>query len=93
MMRTTNILDTYTVVIDGEISLTNQIDGEYGVIYKVSDFDYRDRLYEGEYTVTPKVYEQSLKTKQKYLIDDVTVQKIPYSETSNTSDGLTVYIG
>jgi hypothetical protein len=50
--------------------------------------------YEGTYSVTPSAHEaQTLNTAKKYLEEDVNVKKIPYSETSNTSGGNTVYIG
>lgn len=49
--------------------------------------------YEGAYEVTPKAWtEQTLPTKNKIMADDVTVFKIPYYETSNIHDGLTVFI-
>jgi hypothetical protein len=48
--------------------------------------------YEGDYEVTPKVEGQELKTKHKYMIQDVTVHAIPFFEVSNTSGGNTVYI-
>lgn len=50
-------------------------------------------VYDGEYTVIPKAHEaQVLETAQKLLLDDVTVTKVPYYETSNIYDGKTVYI-
>lgn len=49
--------------------------------------------YTGEYDVTPKVTEQSLKTKDKHLTDDVTIKAIPYFNVGNNSGGSTVYIG
>lgn len=50
--------------------------------------------YDGEYTVTPKPFlEQVLATKNKSLVDDVTVLEIPYSEVSNPSGGITCNIG
>ena len=49
--------------------------------------------YDGDYIVTPIPYNsQTLETKDKRMLEDVTVLAIPYYETSNTS-GLTVYIG
>lgn len=49
--------------------------------------------YEGAYEVTPKAWkEQILPTKNKIMDDDVTVFKVPYYETSNVHDGLTVFI-
>lgn len=48
--------------------------------------------YQGPYIVTPLANEQQiLNTKFKYMSDDVTVNKVPYYETSNDS-GTTVYI-
>ena len=44
--------------------------------------------------VTPHTKnEKILDTSQKIMTDDVRVLKIPYFETSNLSDGSTVYIG
>lgn len=48
--------------------------------------------YEGEYVVTPKVEAQTMPTKEKVMLEDVTIRAIPYFETSNTSGGNTVYI-
>lgn len=49
--------------------------------------------YEGEYVITPKVNEQTLPTKQKVMLDDMTVLAIPYAEVTNVSNGKTVTIG
>lgn len=50
--------------------------------------------YDGEYIVKPLPYDdQTLETEGLLMTDDVTVLKIPYYETSNIADGLTVYIG
>lgn len=48
--------------------------------------------YHGPYEVTPTMEKQILGTKQKALLDDITVNKIPIYETSNLSGGTTVYI-
>lgn len=51
-------------------------------------------LYEGAYTVHSAAHEaQELPTANKHLIKNITVEKIPYYETSNMSDGITIYIG
>lgn len=51
-------------------------------------------LYEGSYTVHSAAHEaQELQTANKHLIKNITVEKIPYYETSNLSDGITIYIG
>jgi hypothetical protein len=49
--------------------------------------------YQGDYEVTPKVEAQTLPTKDKVLIDDMTIKAIPFYNVSNTSGGNTVYIG
>lgn len=48
--------------------------------------------YGGEYTIIPSIEEQSMNTKDKLLKENVTIEPIPYYETSNES-GKTVYIG
>ena len=48
--------------------------------------------YEGPYEVTPKVDDQTLETKDKWMSDNVHVKEIPYYETSNIQNGLTVFI-
>ncbi len=49
--------------------------------------------YEETYSVTPKAGEtQVLKTANNFLTKDIVINPIPYYETSNSSDGLTVYI-
>ena len=49
--------------------------------------------YQGTYTVTPKPFKiETLNTRGLKMMDNVTVEKIPYYETGNES-GYTVYIG
>lgn len=68
------------------------LDAEFAGFQRVSVFENTD-YYEGDYQITPRVEEQTMKTAQKMMTDDVTIHEIPYYETSNTSDGTTVYIG
>lgn len=49
-------------------------------------------IYDGDYVVTPKVTEQMLATKDKRMIDDVTVLEIPFYKTINVAGGDTVFI-
>ena len=50
--------------------------------------------YTGDYEVTPDADEtQVLYTAKKYLHSNITVEKIPYAEVTNPSDGITVTIG
>ena len=49
--------------------------------------------YPGPYVITPKRYdEQVLDTKEKYMNDNITVLKVPYSEVSNAAGGTTCNI-
>lgn len=50
-------------------------------------------VYEGDYNVIPRVYQQVLETKDKLMLDDVTVEIIPYAQTINVKNGYTVTIG
>lgn len=50
-------------------------------------------VYGGSYEATPATTQQVLNTAQKYLESDVVIKEIPYSETSNTAGGTTVFIG
>lgn len=51
-------------------------------------------IYDGEYVVHSEAHEvQVLPTANKQLEKNITVEKIPYYETSNLSDGITIYIG
>lgn len=60
--------------------------GEVHLVHAVGE------AYKGDYAVTPKVDEQVMPTKGKYMIDDMIVNPIPIFEVSNSSGGTTVYI-
>ncbi|MBR1810796.1 MAG: hypothetical protein IJ766_03975 [Clostridia bacterium] len=49
--------------------------------------------YEGAYAIFPAFESQTLPTKGKSMTDDVTVEAIKISRTTNASGGKTVYIG
>jgi hypothetical protein len=48
--------------------------------------------YEGSYEVTPKLEAQTLPTKDKVLIADVTIKEIEIHRVKNSSGGTTIYI-
>lgn len=50
------------------------------------------QVYDGSYTIIPKVEEQRIETKNKYMMDDVTINSVPFFSVSNSSGGDTVYI-
>ncbi len=52
------------------------------------------KAYTGEYIITPKADTSVvLETKNKTMLDDLTVKEIPYYQVTNPADGETVYIG
>lgn len=61
----------------------------FGEIFQIRT----DDKYEGDYTVIPRVYQQTLETKDKLMLNDVTVEIIPLSRVINLSNGYTVTIG
>ena len=69
--------------------------GEYDVAgYKTAVvFGSGGERYDGEYEIKPTFEAQILPTKAKVLTDDITVNAIEVSRTTNLSGGKTVYIG
>ena len=49
--------------------------------------------YNESYTIVPEVDEQRMRTKDKFMKDDVVITAIPFFKVSNNSGGNTVYIG
>ena len=72
------------VSFDVSFSSGQRFDVDFGVTAQIQP-------YTGSYEITPKVAEQKLATKSKYMKDDVTVNGVPYFQTSNEY-GDTVYI-
>lgn len=49
--------------------------------------------YDGDYEVDPLFRPQTLETKNKYMLNDVTVKAISVNYTSNPQGGVTAFIG
>lgn len=49
--------------------------------------------YTGDYIVDPNFATQILGTKEKFMLDDVTVNPIEVARVSNPAGGRTIYIG
>lgn len=62
---------------------------DFGEIFVINNGE----VYEGEYEVTPRVYQQVLETRDKIMLNDVVVHIIPLAKTLNTSNGYTATIG
>lgn len=72
--------------ISGKLIPKSGVNGIVGI-------PYGSKRYTGEYVVTPKAYDETvLETANKTMVDDLTVHKIPYHETTNLSGGTTVVI-
>ena len=84
-----------TVSFKPQILEVEVVPKQLGVAFEppiARDNTFVDR-YDGEYVVIPQASDAvTLSTKDKLLLDDVTVTKVPYWETSNQSGGLTAYI-
>lgn len=50
-------------------------------------------VYDEKYSVTPSAESQTLSTAGKTMMDDLTVEEIPYYEVSNEEGGTTINIG
>lgn len=74
-----------TVTEDDNGKVLSVVDG----VWQATDLS----TYSGEYSITPSVDAQIIKTAQKLMTDDMTINSIPYYNVGNTSGGSTVYIG
>lgn len=63
------------IVIDGDLSINFQIDGEPSNIVKISDYAYP--VYTGVTQVTPSAEMQTLLTENKTVISNIVINPIP----------------
>ncbi len=73
------------------VEMSQVIDADFGDVQTVTKY-VGGEPYTGDYTVTPKVNEQTLPTKDKVLTDNVFIKSIPFFDVGNSSGGSTVYI-
>lgn len=87
--------NSFDMSIDGDDFNVELIQSEFDIDFAEAIIVQGERLpnYEGSYEITPRVVEQMLETKDKSMIDDVTVNAIPYVEVSNVGGGFTATIG
>lgn len=79
--------------IDSEIEIWGEVEQEEELISEIFDATSEPiPVYEGDYTIVPRVVEQIFDTDNKLMINDFTVLEIPYHEVSNLS-GVTAIIG
>ena len=74
--------------IKGSITTKEKISGFVNVGGMI-----QQESYDGSYEVTPTIGRQILQTKNKTMVNDLTIKSIPYSESDNSAGGITVTIG
>lgn len=85
------------MILSIEIEEKNEIDVELAEDILEIDFEFSGGIskapYEGEYEITPRIKEQILPTKDKYMKNNLTIYQTPFSVVSNPEGGQTVTIG
>lgn len=87
------------VPLSGSISGTGKLSGTITgldlpiISGDISDDTITHNTYDGSYEVYPRKIAQTLDTANKFMADDLTVDAINYSETSNPEGGITINIG
>lgn len=84
---TVDEVPNYTLDVDNGNDITVALDT--AIVIRPLSGD----IYDGEYIVDPSFEQQVLATRNKTMEDDVTVNAIMVSRTTNASGGYTVYIG
>ena len=80
--------------LSGVGKLSGQITGIKEIIGgHISDDLLAANKYTGDYTVFPRKVDQVLPTSDKFMVNDLTINAINYSEVSNPAGGETVNIG
>lgn len=80
------------IIPEGTLEITENGKYDVNLIAQVDVNVSTGEEYEGEYTIIPSIQEQEMLTKNKVMKENVTIEPIPYYETSNES-GKTIYIG
>lgn len=80
-------IPNYTLEVGGGDEITAALDT--AIVVRPLSGD----IYDGDYIVDPTFEQQILATRNKTMEDDVTVNAITVSRTTNASGGYTVYIG
>lgn len=73
-------------VITGNIDTLQEITGDVAPTILVQgelSTEVLPSTYEGSYIVVPKVYDQTLETALKTMLDDVLIREIPYEQVAN----------
>lgn len=90
-----NIDDLTILSMDATLSpIDQQLNADLHIVNMIEIEDYiREHSYEGSYAVESSFSDTVLPTKHKFLSEDIKIDRIAQSETSNPSGGYTLYIG
>ena len=80
----------YKVVLDGELSLNLQMDGEAGTVIKVTGHDLP--VYTGQTEVTPSEETQTLQTANRTVLQNIIINPIPSNYGLITWNGSTLTV-
>lgn len=80
----------YKVVLDGELSLNLQMDGEAGTVIKVTEHDLP--VYSGATEITPSEETQTLQTANKTVLQNIIINPIPSNYGRITWNGSTLTV-
>lgn len=78
------------VVLDGELSLNLNIDGEAGTVIKVTEHDLP--VYSGQTEVTPSEGTQTLQTVNRTVLQNIIINPIPSNYGRITWNGSTLTV-
>lgn len=78
------------VVLDGELSLNLNIDGEAGTVIKVTEHDLP--VYSGQTEVTPSEDVQTLQTVNRTVLQNIIINPIPSNYGRITWNGSTLTV-
>ena len=82
--------------LKGSIASKKSLKGSITTKEKISGFVnvggmIQQESYDGSYEVTPTIGQQILQTKNKTMVNDLTIKSIPYSESDNSAGGSNQY--
>lgn len=80
----------YKVVLDGELSLNLQMDGEAGTVIKVTEHDLP--VYTGQTEITPSEETQTLQTANRTVLQNIVINPIPSNYGRITWNGSTLTV-
>lgn len=98
LRETTNLVGSFTAAgsVNGDLyettNLAGSITADEALIGQIVIGGGGDP-YRGEYRAIPTFEQQTFPTANKQMMQDFTIEEIPYAEVANPSGGMTITIG